>query len=142
MIRRSLTGGAGNSMLQERTNVDGGNDMYDEMIEKWESAEVVDVIRKGDEYILWDKTAISVGIARNDFLSDRSNARLVKRREPKVPDDVLAIKAVVFDEKALGRQVLIRVNDGDEIWYTAEEDGYRLDELEDIRAMAEVGDFL
>lgn len=116
--------------------------MYDEMIKKWESAEVVDEIRKGDEYILWDKTAISVAIASRDFPSDRSNARLVKRREPKVPDDVLAIKAVVSDEKALGRQVLIRVNDGDEIWYTAEEDGYSLDELEDIRAMAEVGDFL
>lgn len=116
--------------------------MFDEMIKKWESAEVVDEIRKGDEYILWDKTTISVTIARNDFLSERSNARLVKRREPEVPDDVLAIKAVVSDEKDLGRQVLVRANDGDTIWYTAGDDGYHLDELEDIRAMAEVGDFL
>lgn len=116
--------------------------MFDEMIAKWESAEVVDEIRKGDEYILWDKTAISVAIARNDFLADRSNARLVKRREPKVPDDVLAIMALVSEDKGYGRRVLIRVNDGNEIWYTSEEDGYRLDELEDIRAMAEVGDFL
>lgn len=116
--------------------------MYDEMIKKWESAEEVDEIRKGDEYIQWTRNNITVGISSHDFPSKHTSARLVKRREPKVPDDVLAIMAVVSVEKTLGRQVLIRVNDGDEIWYTAEEDGYRLTELEDIRAMAEVGDFL
>ena len=116
--------------------------MIEELIKRWEQAEAVDEIRKGDEYILWDKTTISVTIARNDFPSERSNARLVKRREPKVPDDVLAIMALVSEDKGYGRRVLIRVNDGNELWYTSEEDGYRLDELEDIRAMAEVGDFL
>lgn len=116
--------------------------MYDEMIKKWESAEVVDEIRKGDEYILWDKTAISVAIASRDFPADRSNARLAKRRVPKVPDDVLAIKAGIKDMPYLERRVFIRAAPGDEVWYDCEEDGYSLDELEDIRAMAEVGDFL
>lgn len=116
--------------------------MIEELIKRWEQAEAVDEIRKGDEYILWDKTVITVAIARNDFLSERSNARLVKRREPKVPDDVLVIMAVVVGEESHGRRALIRVDPGDEIWYTSEEDGYRLEELSDIRAMAEVGDFL
>lgn len=116
--------------------------MFYEMIEKWETAEVVDEIRKGDEYILWDKSTITVGISSRDFMSERTNARLVKRREPKVHDDVLVIMAVVVGDEGMGRRPLVRVAEGDELWYTSEEDAYRLSEMEDIRAMVETGDFL
>lgn len=116
--------------------------MIEELIKRWEQAEAVDEIRKGDEYIQWTRNNITVGISSRDFLSEHTSARLVKRREPKVPDDVLAIKAGIKDMPYLERRVFIRAAPGDEVWYDWEEDGYSLDELEDIRAMAEVGDFL
>lgn len=118
--------------------------MIEELIKRWEQAEVVDEIRKGDEYIMWDRSMFTVGTAVKDFIVPcwSESTRLISRRVPRVPDDVLVIMAVVVGEEGMGRRALVRVNDGDELWYTSEDDGYRLEELSDIRAMVETGEFL
>ena len=118
--------------------------MIEELIKRWEQAEVVEQINKGDVYIGWDRTKFTVATAVEGFIVPcwSESTRLISRRVPRVPDDVLVIMAVVVGDEGMGRRPLVRVAEGDELWYTSEEDAYRLEELSDIRVMVEVGDFL
>lgn len=112
--------------------------------EAWEESTEVKDVRKGDILIfrMSDQSSYSFEVVSEPFVNSVEGIRLHKRVGPQVPEGVRAIMAERIDDPKFGRRVFTRCDDGDTVWYDSEEDSATVQDLKDIRVMAEVGDFL
>lgn len=117
--------------------------LMDDLEKAWDEAVVSNNFRKGDVVVYKENGGITAFTVNSPFVvGGPSTFRVHSRATVEVGGDVLAVIAEYKDYPGYGRLIFTRSNSEEGVWLDEEDSRCTLDDLQNIRAVRDEGEYL